>query len=111
MTNGFALNHDKSLQIYFFCVQRQAKNDFPKDVERTVGTVCMLSQRRLKLLIVLFTSFAKQRLYHVAVKAVSHHKAVQVCYLHIPCDILSLHIKIYSRTSIRESWEMRLKEM
>ena len=26
MTNGFALNHDKSLQIYFFCVQCQAKN-------------------------------------------------------------------------------------
>ena len=25
MTNGFALNHDKSLQIYFFCVKRQAK--------------------------------------------------------------------------------------
>ena len=38
MTNGFALNHDRSLQIYFFCVQRQAKNDFPKDVERTVVT-------------------------------------------------------------------------
>ena len=36
MTNGFALNHDKSLQIYFFCVKRQAKNDFLKDVESTV---------------------------------------------------------------------------
>ena len=35
-TNGFALNHDKSLQIVFFCVKRQAKNDFPKDVEKTV---------------------------------------------------------------------------
>ena len=36
MTNGFALNHDKSLQIYFFCVKCQAKNDFLKDVESTV---------------------------------------------------------------------------
>ena len=41
-TNGFALNHDKNLQIYFFCVKRQAKNDFLKDVESTVGieTLC-----------------------------------------------------------------------
>ena len=37
MTNGFALNHNKSLQIYFFCVKRQVKNDFLKDVESTVG--------------------------------------------------------------------------
>ena len=37
-TNGFALSHDKSLQIYFFFVKRQAKNDFPKDVESTVST-------------------------------------------------------------------------
>ena len=35
-TNGFALNHDKNLQIYFFCVKRQAKNDFLIDVESTV---------------------------------------------------------------------------
>ena len=35
-TNGFALNHDKILQIFFFCVKCQAKNDFPKDVEKTV---------------------------------------------------------------------------
>ena len=35
MKIGFALNHDKSLQIYFFC--HQAKNDFLKDVESTVG--------------------------------------------------------------------------
>ena len=38
MTNGFALNHDKSLQIYLFCVKRQARNDFLKDVERTAST-------------------------------------------------------------------------
>ena len=37
MTNGFALNHDKSLQIYFFCVQRQANNDFLKYVESTLA--------------------------------------------------------------------------
>ena len=37
MTNGFALNQDKSLQMYFFCVKRQAKNDFLKDVESTVS--------------------------------------------------------------------------
>ena len=36
MTNGFALNHDKSWQIYFFSVKRQAKNDFLKDIESTV---------------------------------------------------------------------------
>ena len=36
MTNGFALNHDKSLQIYF-CVKLQTKNDFLKDVKSTVG--------------------------------------------------------------------------
>ena len=34
MINGFALNHVKSLQIYFLCVKRQTKNDFLKDVER-----------------------------------------------------------------------------
>ena len=38
-TNSFALNHDKNLQIYFFCVKRQAKNAFLKDVESTVMQV------------------------------------------------------------------------
>ena len=38
MSNGFAFNHDKSLQTYIFCVKRQANNDFLKDVESTVGT-------------------------------------------------------------------------
>ena len=37
MTNGFVLNHDKTLHIYFFCLKRRAKNDFLKDVESTVG--------------------------------------------------------------------------
>ena len=32
-TNGFTLNHNKSLQIYFFCVKCQTKNDFLKDVK------------------------------------------------------------------------------
>ena len=36
---GFALNHDKSLQINFICVKHQTKNDFLKDVESTVGMV------------------------------------------------------------------------
>ena len=36
MTNGFALNHDKSLQINFICEKHQAKNDFLKNVESTV---------------------------------------------------------------------------
>ena len=37
MTNGFAVNCDKSLQIYYFSsVKRQAKNDSVKDVEGTV---------------------------------------------------------------------------
>ena len=35
----FALNHAKSLQIYFFCVKRQVKNDFLKNVERRVTSV------------------------------------------------------------------------
>ena len=35
-TNSFALNHDKSLQIHCFCVKRQTKIDFLKDVESTV---------------------------------------------------------------------------
>ena len=39
MTKGFALNHDKSLQIYFFCLKHLAKNDFLKDVESTVGII------------------------------------------------------------------------
>ena len=34
--NDFTLNRNKSLQIYFLCGTRQAKNDFAKDVERTV---------------------------------------------------------------------------
>ena len=37
MTNGFASYHDKNLSIYSFCVKLQAKNDFLKDVENTVG--------------------------------------------------------------------------
>ena len=38
MTNGFALNHDKSLQCFFFCVKCQAKHYFLKDVESIVST-------------------------------------------------------------------------
>ena len=38
-TNGFALNHDKSLQINFICVKHQAKNNFLKDVESTVAAI------------------------------------------------------------------------
>ena len=46
MTNGFALNHDKSLQIYFFCIKRQAKKDFLKDVESTVSSQCGKSDKQ-----------------------------------------------------------------
>ena len=42
MTNSFALNHGKKLQIYFFCLKRRAKNDFLKDVESTVGHLKMM---------------------------------------------------------------------
>ena len=35
MTNGFVLNHDNSLQSYFW-EKYQAKHDFLKDVESTV---------------------------------------------------------------------------
>ena len=30
MTNGFVLNHDKSLQIYFLCVSAKQKTTFWK---------------------------------------------------------------------------------
>ena len=36
MTDGFALNNDKSVQICYFCVKRQVKIDFLKDVEITI---------------------------------------------------------------------------
>ena len=43
MTNGFALNHYKSLKIHFFCVKCQAKNNFLKDVESTVANeICFI---------------------------------------------------------------------
>ena len=38
-------------------------------------------------------------LYHVAIKAGLYRKAVQVCYIPIPCDILPLHIEIRPRIS------------
>ena len=38
-------------------------------------------------------------LYHVAIKAGLYRKAVQVCYIPIPCDILHLHIEIRPRIS------------
>ena len=44
MTNGFALNHDQSLQIYFSCLKRHSKNDFLKDVQSTVVQVISMSQ-------------------------------------------------------------------
>ena len=52
-------------------------------------------------------------LYRVAIKAGLYRKAVQVCYIPIPCDILPLHIQIRPRifTGVRESLEMRLKEV
>ena len=36
MTYGFALNRAISLQIYFFCVKHQVKNEFLEDVKRRV---------------------------------------------------------------------------
>ena len=36
MTNGFTLNHDNSLQIYFFSVKCLGKTDFLKDGKSTV---------------------------------------------------------------------------
>ena len=53
MTNGFALNQDRSLEIYFYCVKHQAKNDFLKDVESTVpiklSEKCWMSSRQYRL--------------------------------------------------------------
>ena len=45
MVNGFALNHDKSLQIYFICIKSQAKNEFLKDVESTVVSILLLQNK------------------------------------------------------------------
>ena len=52
-------------------------------------------------------------LYRVALKAGLYRKAVQMCYIPIPCDILPLHIEIRLQifTGVRESLEMRLKEV
>ena len=36
MTNGFALTHNKSLQIYFFKEKRHVKSDFLQDVKNRV---------------------------------------------------------------------------
>ena len=77
MTNGFALNHDKSLQIYFFCVKRQAKIDFLKDVESTVGlksmrTVSFLSLSVPSLSMVQYT-FCKQKSAEKAIKPQNVH--------------------------------------
>ena len=48
MSRFKALNLDKKLQIYFFCVKRQAKNDFLKDVESTViQAVCLYNLIRV----------------------------------------------------------------
>ena len=56
-TNGFALNHGNSLQIYFFCVKCQTKkkkkkkkkhthiqNYFPKDVESKENLLTFVSR-------------------------------------------------------------------
>ena len=48
MRNGFALSHDKILQIYFFCVKRQAKIVFLKDVESIVGIFIIIQQCSLR---------------------------------------------------------------
>ena len=34
---GFALNHNISLQMYFFCAKQKAKNNILKDVESREG--------------------------------------------------------------------------
>ena len=49
MTNSFTLNHDKSLQIYFFCVKSQVKTDFLKDVESTEVT-CLIHSPGMTLI-------------------------------------------------------------
>ena len=50
-------------------------------------------------------------LYHVAIKAGLYHKAVQMYYIHIPCNILSLQIEFIPEfLGVWESHEMRLKE-
>ena len=46
MINGFALNHDKSLQIYFyFCVMRQAKKKKKKKKQKERKKEKRLSER------------------------------------------------------------------
>ena len=62
MTNGFALNHDKNLQIYYFCVKRQAKNDFLKDVESVNGLTSRNTKHLLTCTIWLSTPYISNHL-------------------------------------------------
>ena len=65
MTNGFVLNHDKGLQIYFFCVKQQAKNDFLKDVESTVPSHITGSESESEFLLVIrLMTFIHQDLWY-----------------------------------------------
>ena len=46
MTTGFALNHYKSLKIYFNYVKRQELNDFLKDVESNLTGIYKMACNR-----------------------------------------------------------------
>ena len=41
MANGFALNHDKSLQIYFLCIKCQAKKQLSERCRKHSKFVCV----------------------------------------------------------------------
>ena len=55
-TLKFALNHDKSLQIYLSWVTRWAKNNFLKDVKSTVVSVLDKGTFQKKILIISATT-------------------------------------------------------
>ena len=48
--------------------------------------------------------------YHIAIKAGLYRKAVQVCYIPIPSDILPLQIIVPKFLRVWESCETRLRE-
>ena len=79
-----ALIHDKSLQIYFFCVKRQAKNDFLKDVESIVPsksrTLNALTLRKHACSIVLKILQPKKENFHIKNSDIFHISSHNIDY-------------------------------
>ena len=92
MKNGFALNHDKNLQIYFFCVKRQAKNDFLKDVESTVSIGTDRPKKTVQTQIRLVLKNTLTLLYHPSSRQamLSADSSCSILYIYI-----LIHFKVH----------------